>query len=90
MLSPSPLEQFRLDDKVVIVTGASSGLGRRFAQVVDAAGATVVIAARRRGRLDALAAELSRATVIEVDLTSADGPATLIAWANSPTTWPST
>jgi NAD(P)-dependent dehydrogenase (short-subunit alcohol dehydrogenase family) len=41
-----------------VVTGASSGLGARFARVASAAGATVVIAARRRERLEVLAAEL--------------------------------
>jgi len=49
---------FRLDDRVAIVTGASSGLGDRFARVLHAAGATVVVAARRTERLEALAAEL--------------------------------
>lgn len=41
-----------------MVTGASSGLGRRFARVLHAAGATVVIAARREDRLADLAADL--------------------------------
>jgi NAD(P)-dependent dehydrogenase (short-subunit alcohol dehydrogenase family) len=49
---------FRLDGHVAVVTGASSGLGNRFARVLHAAGATVVAAARRRDRLDALAADL--------------------------------
>ena len=49
-----PLSTFRLDDKVVIVTGASSGLGARFARVCDAAGAKVVLAARRVDRLEAV------------------------------------
>jgi NAD(P)-dependent dehydrogenase (short-subunit alcohol dehydrogenase family) len=46
---------FRLDDRVAIVTGASSGLGHRFARVLASAGAHVVAAARRADRLDALA-----------------------------------
>jgi NAD(P)-dependent dehydrogenase (short-subunit alcohol dehydrogenase family) len=76
--SGSPLDLFRLDDRVVIVTGASSGLGRRFARVVDAAGARVVLAARRRDRLEELAAELRDAHVVQADLGAADGPATVV------------
>ena len=53
-----PLRPFRLDGKVAIVTGASSGLGARFARVLDAAGARVVLVARRRERLEQLASEL--------------------------------
>ena len=41
------LDSFRLDDKVAIVTGASSGLGVSFAQVFAEAGADVVLGARR-------------------------------------------
>lgn len=70
-----PLEAFRLDNKVVLVTGASSGLGERFARVVDALGARVAITARRTERLDALAAELGGdAHVITADL-AIDGAA---------------
>lgn len=49
---------FRLDGRVAIVTGASSGLGARFVRVLHGAGATVFAAARRRDRLEELAAEL--------------------------------
>jgi len=49
---------FSLKGKVVLVTGASSGLGAHFAQVVSGAGAKVVIAARRVERLQALAEQL--------------------------------
>jgi NAD(P)-dependent dehydrogenase (short-subunit alcohol dehydrogenase family) len=48
----SLLDSFRLDDKVAIVTGASSGLGVDFAQGLAEAGADVVIAARRADRLE--------------------------------------
>lgn len=63
-----PLALFRLDGKVAIVTGASSGLGDRFARVLDAAGARVVIAARRAERLAALAEDLTDAIVVPADL----------------------
>jgi NAD(P)-dependent dehydrogenase (short-subunit alcohol dehydrogenase family) len=51
---------FRLDDKVAIVTGASSGLGVAFAQALAEAGADVVLGARRVDRLEETA-ELVRA-----------------------------
>ena len=50
-----PLPDLRLDARVAIVTGASSGLGARFATVLHAAGAHVVLAARRVERLKAVA-----------------------------------
>jgi NAD(P)-dependent dehydrogenase (short-subunit alcohol dehydrogenase family) len=52
----SVLDSFRLDDKVVIVTGGSSGLGVTFAQAFAEAGADVVIGARRADKLQATAA----------------------------------
>ena len=47
------LDRFRLDDRVVIITGASSGLGVAHAQACADAGARVVITARRADRLEA-------------------------------------
>ena len=46
------LDLFRLDGKVAIVTGASSGLGVAFAQALAEAGADVVLGARRVDRLE--------------------------------------
>lgn len=59
--------------KVVIVTGASSGIGEAAAREFAKAGATVVLAARRAGRLEKLAKEIERdggtAVAIPTDLT---------------------
>lgn len=63
-----PLASFRLDGQVAIVTGASSGLGARFARVLSAAGSSVVLAARRVERLTKLAAELPDALVVACDV----------------------
>jgi NAD(P)-dependent dehydrogenase (short-subunit alcohol dehydrogenase family) len=60
---------FRLDGRTAVVTGASSGLGDRFARVLHAAGATVVVAARRAERLADLAADLGdRVLALPADL----------------------
>ncbi|MBA8962292.1 SDR family NAD(P)-dependent oxidoreductase [Rhodococcus opacus] len=48
----SVLDKFSLTDRVVVVTGASSGLGVAFAQAAAEAGADVVLAARRTDRLE--------------------------------------
>ncbi len=59
---------FRLDGRVAVVTGASSGLGARFARVLHAAGARLVLAARRLDRIESLAAELDDALAVRADL----------------------
>lgn len=46
------LDRFRVDDRVAVVTGASSGLGVAFAQALAEAGADVVLGARRVDRLE--------------------------------------
>jgi NAD(P)-dependent dehydrogenase (short-subunit alcohol dehydrogenase family) len=63
-----PFAHFRLNDKVVLITGTSSGLGTRFARVLHAAGATVVMAARRLDRLETLAAELPGSVAVQADV----------------------
>ncbi len=53
-----PLAAFRLDGRVVVITGAGSGLGAGFARAVAAVGGRLVLAARREDRLKALAEDL--------------------------------
>ena len=62
-----------LQGKTALVTGASSGIGTEFARQLGKKGADLVIVARRRGNLEALAKEIEdaskvRVTVIEMDL----------------------
>jgi NAD(P)-dependent dehydrogenase (short-subunit alcohol dehydrogenase family) len=65
----SPLDAFRLDGRVAIITGASSGIGARAAAVLHDAGASVVLAARRTDRIEALAHQMGdRALAVTVDV----------------------
>ena len=70
------LDRFRLDDKVAIVTGASSGLGVDFAIGFAEAGADVVICARRVERLEETKAEVEgtgrRCVAVRCDVTEVE------------------
>jgi len=63
---------FDLHGKVALVTGASSGLGARFAEVLAERGAAVVLLARRADRLDALKGQIEnsggKAIAVEADV----------------------
>jgi hypothetical protein len=76
-LDPSSL--FRLDGRVAIVTGASSGLGERFARVLHAAGARVAVVARRKERLAALSADLPGSLAVAADLSVAADREAMVA-----------
>jgi NAD(P)-dependent dehydrogenase (short-subunit alcohol dehydrogenase family) len=66
-----PLASFRIDNRVAVVTGASSGLGARFARVLTAAGGRVVLVARRGHRLAELEHELPGSLAVEADVGTA-------------------
>ena len=55
-------------DKVVLITGASAGIGAATAKAFDQAGAKLAIAARRKEKLEEVACELHDALILETDL----------------------
>jgi NAD(P)-dependent dehydrogenase (short-subunit alcohol dehydrogenase family) len=73
---PLPYSSQDLTGQVALVTGASAGLGRRFALTLAAAGADVAVAARRVEKLKELAAEIEglgrRCVPVALDMTDAD------------------
>jgi NAD(P)-dependent dehydrogenase (short-subunit alcohol dehydrogenase family) len=81
----NPLDAFRLDGKTAVVAGASSGLGARFAEVLAAAGAQVVLGARREEKLEVLARRIREAggdaTGLRCDVTSEKDVEALISMA---------
>jgi NAD(P)-dependent dehydrogenase (short-subunit alcohol dehydrogenase family) len=79
--------QIDLSGRVVLVTGASSGLGEQFAKVLSRAGAGVVLAARRIERLKTLRAEIEAeggdAHVVGLDVTDPDSIRAAVAHAET-------
>lgn len=63
------MPSFDLNHRIVLVAGASSGIGAGFARKLAAAGARVVLGARRLDRVEALAAELPQALGVQLDIT---------------------
>jgi NAD(P)-dependent dehydrogenase (short-subunit alcohol dehydrogenase family) len=74
---------FQLEDRVAIVTGASSGLGVTFAKGLAEAGAHVVLAARRKDRLEKIVKEIetmgSKALAIDCDISREEDIQRLVA-----------
>ncbi|MCB1644665.1 MAG: SDR family NAD(P)-dependent oxidoreductase [Pseudomonadales bacterium] len=77
-MSEFPLPNFSTDlsGEVALVTGTTSGLGRRFAQVLAAAGASVIVTGRREERLQELVTEITsnggKAFAVKLDMTDND------------------
>ena len=74
MSSPGdPLASFRLDDRLIVVTGASEGIGRAFAECFAKAGARLVLASRQKEKLEevrrGISAEGGNAEVVPTDVT---------------------
>jgi NADP-dependent 3-hydroxy acid dehydrogenase YdfG len=72
------MEIMDLTDKIVIVTGASSGIGEATARLLYEAGAQPVLAARRKERLTALSEQLGGALAVPTDVTDPADRARLI------------
>ena len=80
-------QNLRLEGKTALVTGASSGLGWRFAQVLAEAGAKVALAARSTDKLEQLKQEIEgaggKACAVKMDVTDVAGVRTAVAQAEA-------
>ncbi|PKL35415.1 MAG: hypothetical protein CVV44_21650 [Spirochaetae bacterium HGW-Spirochaetae-1] len=72
------MKQVKLQDAVICITGASSGIGWAAAKAFDRAGARLSLVARRKERLAELASELRDAIIIPADMSDASRAASMI------------
>jgi NAD(P)-dependent dehydrogenase (short-subunit alcohol dehydrogenase family) len=81
MTNDDPLASFRLDDRLVVVTGASQGIGRYLAEAYARAGAAVVLASRRKDTLEEVRAAIAAcggiAEAVPTDVSRLDDVAAL-------------
>jgi 2-dehydro-3-deoxy-D-gluconate 5-dehydrogenase len=73
---PDPLPSFLLDNHLIVITGASQGIGQSMAETYAALGARVVLSARNMDKLDEVQAGIvgagGRAEVVQTDVTKLD------------------
>ena len=66
-------DRFDVSNEVILITGASQGLGRQFARVLSAHGAAIALAARQTAKLESLEQEIKalggRAVAVQMDVT---------------------
>ena len=83
-MSQNGLDYFQLRGEIALITGASSGIGAHAAQTLAQAGCTVILAARRVDRLQAVAASIARdggiAHVVAMDVTDTMSVQSGIDW----------
>jgi NAD(P)-dependent dehydrogenase (short-subunit alcohol dehydrogenase family) len=74
-MSPAARDRFRLDGSLVLITGASSGLGEHFAELLAKAGGRIALTARRTDKLHALVEKITisggEARTVALDVTNA-------------------
>lgn len=75
----------KLEDRTILLTGATGGIGKALAQVLARRGASLLLSARSAARLEALKAEIlemgGHAEVVAADLSTSDGRQALVAAA---------
>ncbi len=70
-----------LQNKVALITGASSGIGKAMAQALDAAGMRLILTARSQDKLEQIASSLSQAKVFAGAITDSEIPQKLVDFA---------